>query len=324
MSGDPLDVVRARWPVGAPSTLRGHPEIDARSLVRAPRRPAPIGPRAVAAPRRPTLEALRPWPDDDALSPTPPASPRPRALAAIAAALVAIGLGAAAVFAVIGGDEEVGLVGGGSTADVGTTGEPPALVTVTGFRWGAIAATCEPGALPCYEVEFLLSGFAPSRFVSVRCVVPGGDVGRSSSFAVGRDGSARASITCPDAAGRRSIRIEADGVESDEVRFPDVVDTESGAIAQVTFTTDRSAVGEPGCTAPACRRVDVTIAGFPPASTVAVTCHGERVGSFSDSPVVIGSDGTTTTEACYFGDAGERFWVEADGVRSEVIIWPEP
>ena len=73
---------------------------------------------------------------------------------------------------------------------------------------------------------------------------------------------------------------------------------------------------------PACRFGDVTLAGFEPGTEVTVTCHGEQQGGFSASPVTIGADGTATDNACDFGYAGERFWVDADGVTSPTFVWP--
>ncbi len=91
---------------------------------------------------------------------------------------------------------------------------------------------------------------------------------------------------------------------------------------EVSFTITRSAAGQPGCTSPACRFVDVTLRGFFPGATVTVTCYGETAGPFSETTVTIDADGSATDEACYFGYPGERFWVLADGFLSPTITWP--
>ena len=91
----------------------------------------------------------------------------------------------------------------------------------------------------------------------------------------------------------------------------------------VTFTNDRSAVGQPGCSAASCRYVDVTLTGFEPGAAVTVSCVSEATGPFSSTVVTIGPDGTARDDACYFGYSGEQFWVEADDVRSPTITWPE-
>ena len=90
----------------------------------------------------------------------------------------------------------------------------------------------------------------------------------------------------------------------------------------VTFTNDRSAVGQPGCSVAACRFVEVTLTGFEPGAAVTVSCVSETTGPFSSSVVTIGPDGAARDDACYFGYPGEQFWVEADGVRSPTITWP--
>ena len=90
----------------------------------------------------------------------------------------------------------------------------------------------------------------------------------------------------------------------------------------VTFTIDRSAVGQPGCSAAACRFVDVTLSGFEPGAAVTVSCVSGTTGPFSSTVVTIGPDGAGTDDSCYFGYPGEQFWVEADGVRSATIAWP--
>jgi hypothetical protein len=90
----------------------------------------------------------------------------------------------------------------------------------------------------------------------------------------------------------------------------------------VTFTIDRAAVGQPGCTSSACRFVDVTVAGFWPGMTVTITCQGDTSSAFSSTDATIGADGSATHEACYFGRPGERFWVSANGITSPTITWP--
>jgi hypothetical protein len=90
----------------------------------------------------------------------------------------------------------------------------------------------------------------------------------------------------------------------------------------VTLAPGRSAVGEPGCSAAACRFLDATLAGFAPGSVVTVTCHAASAGAFASHPVTIGADGTATDSSCYFGHPGAEVWVEADGVTSPRIVWP--
>lgn len=91
---------------------------------------------------------------------------------------------------------------------------------------------------------------------------------------------------------------------------------------RVSFTATRSAVGEPGCTAPDCRFVDVTLEGFPPGATVTVTCHSDVTGAFGSNDVTTDERGSATHEACYFGFTGERFYVSANGITSPTITWP--
>jgi hypothetical protein len=100
--------------------------------------------------------------------------------------------------------------------------------------------------------------------------------------------------------------------------------TSTPASPAVTFTIDRSARGQAGCTVPACRFVDVTLTGFPPSATVTITCHSGAHGAFGPTPVTLTVAGTTEHEACYFGHPGDRFWVTADGITSPTITWPTP
>ena len=91
----------------------------------------------------------------------------------------------------------------------------------------------------------------------------------------------------------------------------------------VTFTSERAAGDQPGCGAADCRFVDVTLSGFEPGAAMTVSCVSGATGPFSPTVVTIGPDGTGSDTSCYFGVAGEKFWVEADGARSPTITWPE-
>ncbi len=90
----------------------------------------------------------------------------------------------------------------------------------------------------------------------------------------------------------------------------------------MSFTTERSAVGQPGCTASACRFVDVIVHGFEPGTTITITCHSDTTGPFGATDATVGPDGSATQEACYFGYPGARFWVTADDHASPTIDWP--
>jgi hypothetical protein len=99
--------------------------------------------------------------------------------------------------------------------------------------------------------------------------------------------------------------------------------TTTGApIPTVDFSIERSAVGQPGCAASACRFVDVTVRGFGPGTSVTITCQSDTTGPFGSTDVTIGADGTATQEACYFDHPGARLWVVANGFISPTITWP--
>ena len=103
---------------------------------------------------------------------------------------------------------------------------------------------------------------------------------------------------------------------------PDAPTPSFSPTPEVSFTTTRSADGQPNCTSPSCRFVDVTLHGFIPGATVTITCRGDTTGPFGETTVTIAADGTASQEACYFGYPGERFWVMADGFVSPTITWP--
>ena len=100
--------------------------------------------------------------------------------------------------------------------------------------------------------------------------------------------------------------------------------TEIRPAPTVVATPGRSAVGEPACTDPSCRFVDIAVSGFEPDTVITVECNSDVGGPFGGGVVTIRPDGTAELpDACYFGWPGERFWVEAGHASSEPFPWPD-
>lgn len=91
---------------------------------------------------------------------------------------------------------------------------------------------------------------------------------------------------------------------------------------RVSFTATRPVADEPTCTVSACRYVDVTLEGFPPRTTIAVTCHSDQTGPFGFSEVTTDDNGNATGVACFFGYPGAQFHVSAGAVTSPTVTWP--
>ena len=152
----------------------------------------------------------------------------------------------------------------------------------------------------------------------VACIVADRPTPDVSVVTVGDTGGATVRVPCAENRAACTIDVTVDGEVAATIELPTtIVPTPT-----VSFTNDRSAMGQAGCAAEACRFVDVTLTGFEPGTDVTVSCHGETVGTFSSTAVSIGADGTATQMACYFGYPGDQFWVEADGVSSETVTWP--
>jgi hypothetical protein len=313
---DELELIRAPVPVGvAAGEIADRPAIDARAVVTRPRRPA----SARAAPLRPPdpLGVL----DTDTsrvLQPSEPARGRRRWLvAAVAAAIVAVVAVPALIVGLRGDDEPTS--GGLVASPPSSAAVPIGTAEITAVMWGPEPNVCPDDEPACYMIDVRLSDHEPGRRLDVACEVADRPVLGGTTATVDGDGVATARVACAANRAARSIAVTVDGEVAATVDLPTtIVPTPT-----VTFTNDRSAVGEPGCSAAACRHVDVTLTGFEPGSTVTVSCVSDVVGSFSSSDVTIGSDGTASDDACYFGYPAQQFWVEADGVRSPAISWPE-
>ena len=184
--------------------------------------------------------------------------------------------------------------------------------------WGPDPGVCPDGESACYMIDVRLSDHEPGRRLDVACEVADRPVPAGTRVTVDAGGVATARVACAANRSARSIAVTVDGEAAATVDLPTTIVPSP----TVTFTNDRSAVGQPGCSAAACRFVDVTLSGFEPGAAVTVSCVGESTGPFSSTVVTIGPDGRARDAACYFGYQGEQFWVEADGVKSPTITWP--
>jgi hypothetical protein len=167
-------------------------------------------------------------------------------------------------------------------------------------------------------IDVRLSDHEPGRRLDVACEVADRPVLAGDTVTVDADGGATARVACADNRAARSITLTVDGDAAATMDLPTTI----VPVPTVTFTNERSAFGEPGCSVAACRFVDVTLTGFEPGAAVTVSCVSEATGPFSPSTVTIGPDGGARQNACYFGYPGEQFWVEADGLRSPAMSWP--
>ena len=314
---DDLDLVRAPVPVGvATGPATAHPAIDARTILAPP--PRPTRPRATPRPLPPDPLGVLDTETSRVLQPTGAADRRRWPIAAIAAGIVAV----AAVPAVIVALGDDGGSGSGDVVAVASappSTAPPGDAEVSAVMWGQAAGTCPDDPTPCYTVEVGLSGHAPGRVLHVTCEVADVPVPAAETVTADADGEATVRVACAENRAAREIVVAVDGEPAATIDLPTTIVPSPS----VTFSNDRDATGQPGCSAPACRFVDVTLSGFDPSAVVTVSCVSEETGPFSDTEVTIEPDGTASDEACYFGYAGEQFWVEADGVRSPTVTWPE-
>jgi hypothetical protein len=304
---DELDAVRAPVPVGVDHTFAddGHPLIDARSIIDAPRPRASVRARRAPDP----LGVL----EDPVFAPVPRRGGRSRVVIGVAAVVVVLlGVGVAAI--VGGGD------GGGRARVAGsaTSTTVAARASLSELQWGYDPQVCSGDNAPCYTVGVDLAGYAPGRRLEVACVAPDVPPGMARPTFVGDDGGAHTRVECPDDPGARSISVTVDGKVAATLDLPATI----VPAPSVTVSVGRPAADQPACSTAACHFVDLALAGFDPGAEVTVTCHAAAQGTFGAHLVAIGTDGTATSSTCYFGYPGEQVWADADGTESNRVTWP--
>ncbi len=90
----------------------------------------------------------------------------------------------------------------------------------------------------------------------------------------------------------------------------------------VTVSVGRQYAGGPNCPSGDCQWIQVTAANLTPNKSIQIQCHSSGAGLFVTYTRTVASDGSLSTDGCFFGNAGQTVWVFADGVRSNTFTWP--
>ena len=88
----------------------------------------------------------------------------------------------------------------------------------------------------------------------------------------------------------------------------------------ITLTKGTSAVGEPNCSATACRHLDVTGTGLSANTNYTLTCYGDG-SAFSSRTVTTNGSGTFTDSYCYWGYPNTDVYVTVNSYKSNTIHW---